>query len=77
MVDQVLIGGFADDPFPTIGIAFGTTDNGTVRVTFAGDIRPMVALGEALVAGAEPIEVEVEEWQLLGRPREIPKDPEG
>jgi hypothetical protein len=75
MVDRVLIGGTTADPYPTIGIGFGTTDDGTVQVAFAGDVRLMVALGDAVAASAEPIEVEVEDWQVLGV-REIPKDPE-
>jgi hypothetical protein len=76
MVNRVLVGGVVGEPAPTIAIGFGTTDDGTVEVAFAGDWRPMMELGEAVAASAEPIETEIEDWQVLAI-REIAKGQEG
>lgn len=47
----------------TIGFGEGTTDDGrTVR--FVGDHRPMLDIGMALGHSDEPIEVELEDWQI-------------
>lgn len=51
----------------TIGYGFGRTDDGTVAVWFAGDYRPMAALGDAIAESDEPIEVDVPEWAILRR----------
>lgn len=51
----------------TVGLGFGTTDDGTVEVIFAGDHRLMEHLREAVAAGFEPIVADVPEWAILGR----------
>lgn len=66
LVERVLVGGFAGDPMPTLAIGWGTTDDGTVMVAFAGDVRVMVELGEAMQAAGEPQWADVEDWQVLG-----------
>lgn len=54
-------------PMSTVGLGFGTTDDGTVAVIFAGDHRLMRDLGEAIANGFEPIVADVPEWAILGR----------
>jgi hypothetical protein len=54
-------------PMSTVGLGFGTTDDGTVGVIFAGDHRLMRELGDAIVAGETPIVADVPEWAILGR----------
>lgn len=54
-------------PMSTVGLGFGTTDDGTVAVIFAGDHRLMREIGEAIAAGEEPIVADVPEWAILGR----------
>lgn len=58
------------------GIAFGSTDDGTVLVIVASDWRAMMDLGEALVAAREPIVAEFEDWQVLGSWEVVPETPE-
>lgn len=54
-------------PGSTVGIAYGSTDDGTVEVIFAGDHRLMRDLGVAVAAGFEPIVADVPEWAILAR----------
>lgn len=49
----------------TIGFGFGTTDDGTVEVIFAGDHGAMRTLGEAIAESPEPIPVDIPEWAVL------------
>jgi hypothetical protein len=51
----------------TIGYGWGTDVEDGSEVQFAGDHRPMRHLGEALAQASEPIEVELEDWQILER----------
>jgi hypothetical protein len=50
----------------TLGFATGL-DEQDRKVRFAGDWRPMRDLGLAIAAGSieDPIEVEIESWQIL------------
>ncbi|MEA2677180.1 MAG: hypothetical protein QOJ81_1321 [Chloroflexota bacterium] len=75
VVTRVLFGGVVGQPEPSIAVGFGTTDNGTVGVAFAGEIRPMVEVADAL-ASHSPVVVEVEDWQVLFV-TELAKDSEG
>ena len=51
----------------TVGLGFGTTDDGTVEIIFAGDHRLMSELRDAVAAGFEPIVADVPEWAILAR----------
>lgn len=51
----------------TVATAIGTDMETGDWVTFAGDARPMMDIGEALAAG-EDVEVDVEPWQILRNP---------
>lgn len=55
------------DPFNGGGSVIrctGTSEDGTKRITFAGDHRPMLRLMEAAHDEGE-IPVEIEDWQVL------------
>jgi len=44
----------------------GLTDTGRT-IVFAGDARPMYDFLTAVIDGGEPLECDVEPWQILGR----------
>ena len=48
----------------TIGYGYGYDTDGN-EVSFVGDHRPLRHLGEALAEADEPIEVELEDWQVI------------
>jgi hypothetical protein len=48
----------------TIGYGIGVDEDG-YRVRFVGDHRSLRQLGEVLAGATEPIEVEVEDWQIV------------
>lgn len=50
--------------YSTLGFGEGLTDEGRA-VRFAGDHRMMHDLGEAVATG-DPIEAEIESWQVIG-----------
>jgi hypothetical protein len=55
-------------PMSTIGYGMGRDEHG-VLYQFCGDHRPMRYLGERLslrVEDGDPIQVEVEDWQVVG-----------
>ena len=49
----------------TLGFGYGIDSANGDEVCFVGDHRPMRHLGEALGSGAEIIEVNVEDWQII------------
>lgn len=49
----------------TVTVAEGVREDGS-PVTFAGDWRPMRDLARAFADIGEPIEVEIEDWQVIG-----------
>jgi len=51
----------------TVGYATGLNCETECSVRFCADHRPMHDLGEALRDADSPIEVEVEEWQILSK----------
>jgi hypothetical protein len=69
-VDEVRV-----EAWSSIGYGYGYNDSGEY-IQFAGDHRPMRGLGEALRRSREPIEAEIEDWQII-RVRESCKPSEG
>jgi hypothetical protein len=49
----------------TIGFGFGTAIETGEEIRFCGDHRPLRDLGEALRSASEPLQAEVESWQIL------------
>lgn len=51
----------------TVGYGYGTGQAacGPVSITFAGDHREMRYLGEAIEEAGQPIEAEIETWQVI------------
>ena len=58
-VDEVKV-----EAWSSIGYGYGYNDSGEY-IQFAGDTRPMMDLGEALRRSREPIEAEIEDWQII------------
>jgi len=61
---RVLVTQVSIPAMSTVGIGRGTDPDGN-EVAFGGDHRPMRAIGEALAESDEPIEVWVDDWQLV------------
>ena len=57
--------------YSTLGFGNGLDFNSGKPVKFCGDQRPMRGLGELLTRSRAPIEVELEDWQMLGTQREV------
>jgi hypothetical protein len=49
----------------TIGYGCGTNVETGADVCFCGDHRPLRNFGEALRLASEPLEIEIEPWQIL------------
>jgi hypothetical protein len=49
----------------TVGFGYGFDAASGDEVHFVGDHRAMRGLGEALHSGAETVEVNVEDWQMI------------
>lgn len=49
----------------TVGFGSGIDAASGDKVRFVGDHRAMRSLGEALDSGAETLEVNVEDWQMI------------
>jgi hypothetical protein len=49
----------------TIGYGFGTEIETGEEIRFGGDHRPFRDLGEALHSASEPVQAEIEPWQIL------------
>ena len=49
----------------TIGYGYGIEIQTGQEIRFCGDHRPLRVLGEALRSASEPVQAEIESWQLL------------
>ncbi len=52
-------------PMSSVGLAYGVAVETGEEIVFAGDHRCLRHIGEALQSSDDPVEAQVESWQIL------------